>query len=98
MRHFSASLQTLAAGVLLLITDCAPSVYTSIQDNGEAHPVRTTEFGIECKLSKYVGIEAEIRACQGRFSSANKLTEQYTDTEKAGITCTSLNGGRRFYS
>lgn len=37
MRHFSASLPTAAAGALLLITSCAPSVYTSIQ---KSYPAR----------------------------------------------------------
>ena len=37
MRHFSASLQALAAGALFLTTGCAPSVYTSIQ---KSYPAR----------------------------------------------------------
>ena len=37
MRHFSASLQALAAGALFLTTGCSPSVYTSIQ---KSYPAR----------------------------------------------------------
>lgn len=55
------------------------------------------EFGIEYKLSKYVGIGVGIGAYQARFNSADELIKQYTDEEKAGISRISLNGGMRFY-